>query len=165
MYRAVDLPQTYRHWLATLQLRILTCIPWRTCGRLELVALVPLSGEYIVCQILEEFLHECNLFRRVVSRGLKHVKECELCQARAHICEGCRSSKTIFPFQVGVVECEACLACYHRTCYKPATGCGRCVRRLIRQQAQPEVCWWAYLNCLQGVLCDAYLWSDLTNLT
>jgi run domain Beclin-1 interacting cysteine-rich containing protein len=78
--------------------------------------------------------------RSVVSKGLNHVKSCDLCQARAHICEGCHASNTIFPFQVGVWECSECGACYHRSCYRPTTGCGRCVRKHLRQQAQPEMC-------------------------
>ena len=41
------------------------------------------------------------LLRGIISQGLAHVRQCELCQARAYICEGCHSSTVLFPFQVG----------------------------------------------------------------
>ena len=40
------------------------------------------------------------LLRGIISEGLAHVRQCELCQARAYICEGCHSNTFLFPFQV-----------------------------------------------------------------
>ena len=40
------------------------------------------------------------LLRSIMNQGLAHVKQCELCQARAYICEGCHSNTVLFPFQV-----------------------------------------------------------------
>ena len=40
------------------------------------------------------------LLRGIISQGLAHVRQCELCQARAYICEGCHSNTFLFPFQV-----------------------------------------------------------------
>lgn len=82
------------------------------------------------------------LLRGVVSRGLAHVKECPLCQARAFICEGCRNSASIFPFQTGVFECPECLSCYHKSCYvkKLKSECVKCARVQLRRGMQPAVC-------------------------
>ena len=40
------------------------------------------------------------LLRKVIREGLNHVEECELCQARGHICQGCHSESVLFPFKV-----------------------------------------------------------------
>jgi len=66
--------------------------------------------------------------RTIVGEGLKHVKECQLCQARGFICEGCHKGESVFPFQAGVHECSSCFSCFHRSCYSPAAGCPKCAR-------------------------------------
>jgi len=77
--------------------------------------------------------------RTIIGEGLRHVKSCQLCQARAFICEGCHSDDTIFPFQVGVFECMSCFSCYHRTCFKPEVDtCSKCKRLKERQEKKNE---------------------------
>lgn len=80
------------------------------------------------------------LLRGIISQGLAHVRQCELCQARAYICEGCHSNTFIFPFQVGSFECPECFACYHKSCYKDKIGCVKCKRKHLRLQLEPAVC-------------------------
>eukprot|EP00092_Neocalanus_flemingeri_P031736 GFUD01034474.1.p1 GENE.GFUD01034474.1~~GFUD01034474.1.p1 ORF type:complete len:784 (-),score=183.43 GFUD01034474.1:2335-4686(-) len=80
------------------------------------------------------------LLSDIISQGLAHVRQCELCQARAYICEGCHSNTFLFPFQVGVFECSECYACYHKTCYKDKVGCVKCKRKHLRLQLEPAVC-------------------------
>jgi len=80
------------------------------------------------------------LLRSIMNQGLAHVKQCELCQARAYICEGCHSNTVLFPFQVGIFECPDCLACYHKACYKDKLGCVKCKRIQLRLQMKPAVC-------------------------
>ena len=41
-----------------------------------------------------------SLYRRVLARGLQHVRGCPLCQARGHLCTVCRDDRVIFPFTV-----------------------------------------------------------------
>jgi len=78
--------------------------------------------------------------RGVINQGLTHVRNCELCQARAYICEGCHSNTVLFPFQVGIFECPECYACYHKSCYKDRIGCVKCKRKQLRLQLEPAVC-------------------------
>lgn len=72
--------------------------------------------------------------RRVMARGLEHVRSCDLCQARGHLCTLCQDNTVIYPFMAGVMECGECCSCYHRACYTRDTGCPKCWRRLVRQQ-------------------------------
>lgn len=77
--------------------------------------------------------------RTIVGDALKHVKECELCQARGFICEGCHKGDSVFPFQGGVEECLSCLACFHRNCFSVVTGCPRCERMKQRHQKETDL--------------------------
>ena len=93
------------------------------------------------------------VLRCVMARGLEHVRSCDLCQARGHLCTLCQDNTVIYPFlvsvyrvllhvsdphyimlQAGVFECGECYSCYHRACYTRDTGCPKCWRRLVRQQ-------------------------------
>ena len=38
--------------------------------------------------------------RRVMARGLAHVRSCGLCQARGHLCTLCQDNGVIYPFMV-----------------------------------------------------------------
>jgi len=78
--------------------------------------------------------------RSIITLGTNHVKNCQLCQARGHICQGCHSNPPIFPFQLNVPECPECMACYHKSCYSIKTGCVKCQRKQLRQQLEPAVC-------------------------
>jgi len=78
--------------------------------------------------------------RLIITQGLAHVKGCHLCQARAFICEGCHSKQAVFPFQMNVLECPECGACYHKSCYSIKSGCVKCHRKQLRQQLEPAIC-------------------------
>ncbi|XP_023337964.1 run domain Beclin-1-interacting and cysteine-rich domain-containing protein [Eurytemora carolleeae] len=95
------------------------------------------SMEQLVCTRFNKLGYTIRAF---VGELLKHVQECDLCQAKGFICEGCRSGASIFPFQFGVHECTSCYACYHSNCYSTEYGCTRCKRLQIRQALEPVVC-------------------------
>ena len=40
--------------------------------------------------------------RQVMARGLEHVRRCDLCQARGHLCTLCQDNTAIYPFLVSV---------------------------------------------------------------
>ena len=40
--------------------------------------------------------------RHVMARGLEHVRACDLCQARGHLCTLCQDNTAIYPFLVSV---------------------------------------------------------------
>jgi run domain Beclin-1 interacting cysteine-rich containing protein len=70
-------------------------------------------------------LHQGELIRllkNLLSRALKHVSGCQLCQARGFVCEVCRNGKDIiFPFQVNkCIQCRSlsnCLLSLYRCMY------------------------------------------------
>ena len=46
--------------------------------------------------------------RRVMARGLEHVRSCDLCQARGHLCTLCQDNTVIYPFMVSGQTIGAC---------------------------------------------------------
>lgn len=40
----------------------------------------------------------------------------QICKGQGFICEICGNSEPIYPFNDGVLKCEACSACFHRPC-------------------------------------------------
>ncbi len=67
----------------------------------------------------------------------------QLCHQRGHLCEGCRSSDVLFPFQrPEVSQCGGCGACFHRACHERAVappqgrGCGKCRRIMERRRSR-----------------------------
>ncbi|XP_032960921.1 protein associated with UVRAG as autophagy enhancer isoform X3 [Rhinolophus ferrumequinum] len=70
----------------------------------------------------------------VLKASLEHVACCELCQGKGFICEFCRSTTVIFPFQTATCRrCSACRACFHKQCFQSAE-CPRCARITARRR-------------------------------
>ncbi|XP_015979089.2 protein associated with UVRAG as autophagy enhancer isoform X3 [Rousettus aegyptiacus] len=74
------------------------------------------------------------LLKDVLKATLAHVACCELCQGKGFICEFCRSTVVIFPFQTTTCRrCSACRACFHKQCFR-ASECPRCARITARRR-------------------------------
>ena len=57
-----------------------------------------------------------------------HIIHCFSCRGKGFICEYCRHSEPLFPFDLyTVTRCKECKACYHSRCYNPNT-CPKCIR-------------------------------------
>lgn len=70
----------------------------------------------------------------VLKASLAHVASCELCQGKGFICEFCRSTAVIFPFQTSMCRrCSVCRACFHKQCFQ-SSECPRCVRITARRR-------------------------------
>ncbi|XP_067648281.1 differentially expressed in FDCP 8 homolog isoform X2 [Eurosta solidaginis] len=58
-----------------------------------------------------------------------HIRHCELCRAKAYICEICSNNEVIFPFDDGCIMCDKCNSIYHRVCMtRKNMICPKCVR-------------------------------------
>ncbi|XP_060247430.1 protein associated with UVRAG as autophagy enhancer isoform X3 [Meriones unguiculatus] len=74
------------------------------------------------------------LFKDILRASLAHVDSCELCQGKGFICELCRSTAVIFPFQTTTcARCSGCRACFHKECFQ-SSRCPRCARIEARRQ-------------------------------
>ncbi|KAF6084834.1 rubicon like autophagy enhancer [Phyllostomus discolor] len=74
------------------------------------------------------------LLKDILKASLAHVEDCELCQGKGFICEFCRSTAVIFPFQTATCRrCSECRACFHKECFQ-ASRCPRCVRIAARRR-------------------------------
>ncbi|XP_077014372.1 protein associated with UVRAG as autophagy enhancer [Tamandua tetradactyla] len=74
------------------------------------------------------------VLKDILKTSLTHVASCELCQGRGFICEFCRSTSVIFPFQTTIcTRCPACRACFHKQCFHSAK-CPRCARITARKR-------------------------------
>ncbi|XP_024611355.1 protein RUBCNL-like isoform X2 [Neophocaena asiaeorientalis asiaeorientalis] len=74
------------------------------------------------------------LLKDILKVSLAHVASCELCQGKGFICEFCRSTAVIFPFQTATCRrCSACRACFHKQCFQ-ASECPRCARIAVRRR-------------------------------
>ncbi|EHB15359.1 hypothetical protein GW7_16594 [Heterocephalus glaber] len=74
------------------------------------------------------------LLRDILKASLAHIASCELCQGKGFICEFCRSTTVIFPFQTATCKrCSACRACFHKHCFQ-SSGCPRCARITARRR-------------------------------
>ncbi|XP_037383235.1 protein associated with UVRAG as autophagy enhancer isoform X2 [Talpa occidentalis] len=70
----------------------------------------------------------------ILKASLAHVASCELCQGKGFICEFCRSTAVIFPFQTSTCKrCSACRACFHKQCFQ-SSECPRCSRIKARRK-------------------------------
>eukprot|EP01134_Creolimax_fragrantissima_P003077 CFRG3077T1 len=77
--------------------------------------------------------------RKLVSIFREHVLECELCIARAYVCEMCNDRSHIFPFDTeDTYQCDICSGLYHAQCFKKSFRCPRCERRDKRRQHIPR---------------------------
>lgn len=76
--------------------------------------------------------------KNVISFGRQHVLSCVLCCQKGFICELCKSSQIIYPFDTeSVHRCNDCQSTYHKLCFdtKPdSEACPRCQRLEARRQ-------------------------------
>lgn len=67
-----------------------------------------------------------------------HIRNCNMCMAKAYICEICSNNEVIFPFDDGCLICDKCNSIFHRVCLtRKNMVCPKCVRlqeRRIQQQ-------------------------------
>lgn len=79
-----------------------------------------------------------QVLKNVISFGRQHVLSCMLCCQKGFICELCKSSQIIYPFDTeSVYRCNSCQSIYHKTCFKskPNTeSCPRCQRLKARRK-------------------------------
>ena len=76
-------------------------------------------------QVLDKLTVECRA----------HIIRCFSCRGKGFICEYCRHSEPVFPFDLyTVTRCKECKACYHSRCYNHNT-CPKCIRLLRRSSA------------------------------
>lgn len=58
-----------------------------------------------------------------------HIRACDMCLAKAYICEICSNNEVIFPFDDGCIKCDQCNSIYHRVCLtRKNMICPKCVR-------------------------------------
>jgi hypothetical protein len=75
-----------------------------------------------------------EMLKKVVGFGREHCLKCVLCSNKGFICEYCRRSKIIYPFDVDdTMRCNTCGTVSHINCYKPTQPCPKCDRRHKRQ--------------------------------
>lgn len=78
-----------------------------------------------------------QVLKNVISFGRQHVLSCVLCCQKGFICELCKSSQIIYPFDSeSVHRCTGCQSIYHKTCFKSKLGvdsCPRCQRLKARR--------------------------------
>ncbi|XP_046851023.1 uncharacterized protein LOC124444445 [Xenia sp. Carnegie-2017] len=76
--------------------------------------------------------------RKIISFCKKHVYECEVCSQKGFICEICKDSKILYPFEVhNTLQCSRCKALFHKHC-KLERSCPRCIRRRSRSERMSE---------------------------
>lgn len=79
-----------------------------------------------------------QVLKNVISFGRQHVLSCMLCCQKGFICELCKSSQIIYPFDTETVHrCNSCQSIYHKTCFKSKSticdACPRCQRLKARR--------------------------------
>ncbi|XP_050438899.1 pleckstrin homology domain-containing family M member 1 [Adelges cooleyi] len=66
-----------------------------------------------------------------VSRN--HVYNCQTCRQKGFICEICKDSRIIYPFDIADnYRCHLCKTVFHRKCYKETKSCPKCERNKMR---------------------------------
>lgn len=78
-----------------------------------------------------------QVLKNVITFGRQHVLSCVLCCQKGFICELCKSSQIIYPFDIDSVHrCNSCQSIYHKACYKTnssSESCPRCQRLKARR--------------------------------
>lgn len=78
-----------------------------------------------------------QVLKSVITFGRQHVLSCVLCCQKGFICELCKSSQIIYPFDIdSVYRCNECQSIYHKNCFKSKPGtivCPRCQRLKARK--------------------------------
>lgn len=79
-----------------------------------------------------------QVLKNVINFGRQHVLSCVLCRQKGFICELCKSSQIIYPFDIeSVYRCNSCQSIYHKSCFKlkqNSDSCPRCQRLKARQR-------------------------------
>ncbi|KAK6639947.1 hypothetical protein RUM43_008224 [Polyplax serrata] len=71
----------------------------------------------------------------IVAFGRHHVVSCGLCSQKGFICEICKNSQVIYPFDISsTYRCSHCFAIYHDTCLTSHKNCPKCLRIKSRSQ-------------------------------
>lgn len=77
------------------------------------------------------------VLKNVIAFGRQHVLTCVLCCQKGFICEICKSSQIIYPFDTdSVYRCNSCQSIYHKNCFREKPNCDECPRcqRLIARR-------------------------------
>lgn len=78
-----------------------------------------------------------QMLKNVINLGRQHVLSCKLCCQKGFICELCKSSQIIYPFDTeSVHRCNECSSIYHKACFKSKPSphaCPRCQRMEARR--------------------------------
>ena len=70
-----------------------------------------------------------QVLKNVITFGRQHVLSCVLCCQKGFICELCKSSQIIYPFDTeSVHRCNECQSIYHKSCFKSRPDCETCPR-------------------------------------
>lgn len=79
-----------------------------------------------------------QVLKSVINFGRQHVLSCVLCRQKGFICELCKSSQIIYPFDIeSVYRCNSCQSIYHKSCFQSEPNpesCPRCQRLKARQR-------------------------------
>ena len=69
----------------------------------------------------------------ILSKSLQHIYSCEICSQQGFLCEICKNTKLIYPFDIdNVIKCPNCLTCFHKLCFKQPDDCLKCKRKRLR---------------------------------
>ncbi|CAH2229626.1 jg27445 [Pararge aegeria aegeria] len=70
---------------------------------------------------------------KVVSFAKSHVLDCWLCSQKGFICEVCKDSKILYPFETSsTYRCDECSSVFHAKCQNESLPCPKCKRRQER---------------------------------
>ncbi|CAK1548382.1 unnamed protein product [Leptosia nina] len=70
---------------------------------------------------------------KVVNYAKNHVMECWLCSQKGFICEVCKDTKILYPFETSTTyRCNECSSVFHAKCLNESFPCPKCKRRQDR---------------------------------
>lgn len=71
---------------------------------------------------------------KAVAAGRGHVLTCRLCSQRGFLCEICKDTTPIYPFDLAnVYRCDICGSVSHKDCLTANSPCRKCLRRKKKQ--------------------------------
>lgn len=74
------------------------------------------------------------LLEKAVSAGRNHVMSCRVCSQRGFLCEVCKDTNPIFPFDLDqVYRCDICGSVSHKDCLTANSPCRKCLRKKKKQ--------------------------------
>lgn len=72
---------------------------------------------------------------RVVHVFDTHIRKCDICTGKGYLCEICGNNEVMFPYDDGGLQCEECMAMYHRACWiRKNLTCTKCIRMANRKK-------------------------------